>query len=135
MTSSLFTRVDKLEKRHRTDDQVLLLWLQPGEDIDGALLNAKQAGLFGTGDLVMCAEWLGGDPMPKPRWLKRRGEQLTKQENECVDAMLEKRIATVDALVANGEPVRVQGLARPMPKDLSELSDVDLMHCALGVKT
>jgi hypothetical protein len=49
--------------------------------------------------------------------------------------MFAKRIATVDALVANGEPVRAQGLARPMPKDLSELSDVDLMYCALGVKT
>jgi hypothetical protein len=79
----------------------------------------------------MCTEWLGDDPMPKARWLKREGEQFSEQEDHCISAMLEKRIATVEALIAKGEPAEVPGLARPVPKDLSEISSVDLMHCAL----
>jgi hypothetical protein len=135
MSSSLFTRIEKLESRRRTDDQVLLIWLIPGEDVDAAVLAANKAGLFGSGDLVMCVEWLGDDPMPKPRWLKRTGERFSVQEDDCICAMLEKRVAMVDVLVATGEPAEAQGLARPMPRDLSEMSSVDLMHCALGVKT
>jgi hypothetical protein len=135
MTSSLFTRAAKLESRHRNDDQVLLIWLRPGEDSDAAVSAANTAGLFGSGDLVMCAEWLGDDPMPKARWLKRVGERFSEQEDRCITAMLEKRIATVDTLVATGEPADVAGLAKPMPADLSLMSSVDLMHCALGVKT
>jgi len=135
MSSSLFTRIEKLESRRRTDDQVLLLWIKPGEDANAAVLVANKAGLFGSGDLVMCAEWLGNDPMPKPRWLKRHGECFSEHEDHCIDAMLEKRIAMVDALVAAGEPAEVAGLAKPMPRDLREMSAVDLMHCALGVET
>jgi hypothetical protein len=135
MSSSLFTRIEKLESRRGTDGQVLLIWLTPGEDVDAAVLAANKTGLFGSGDLVMCVEWLGDDPMPKPRWLKRAGERFSEQEDRCIYAMLEKRVATVESLVATGEPADVQGLVRPMPRDLSEISSVDLMHCALGVKT
>jgi hypothetical protein len=135
MSSSLFTRIEKLESRRGTDGQVLLIWLTPGEDVTAAVLAANKAGLFGSGDLVMCVEWLGDDPMPKPRWLKRTGERFSEQEDRCICAMLEKRVATVDALVATREPADVQELVRPMPRDLSEISSVDLMHCALGVKT
>jgi hypothetical protein len=135
MTSSVFTRIEKLESRHRNDGQVLLLWIKPGEDIDAAVLSANKAGLFASSDLVMCAEWLGDDPMPKPRWLKREGERFSEQEDHCISTMLEKRIATVEALIAKGEPAEVPGLARRVPRDLSEISSVDLMHCALGIKT
>jgi hypothetical protein len=135
MTSSIFTRIEKLESRHRNDGHVLLLWIEPGENIDTAVMAANKAGLFASGDLVMCAEWLGDDPMPKARWLKREGERLSEHEDHCITAMLEKRIATVEDLIATGEPASVAGLARPVPKDLSEISSVDLMHCALGIKT
>jgi hypothetical protein len=135
MTSSLFTRVEKLESRRRTDDQVLLIWLRPGEDVEVAVLAANKAGLFGSADLVMCAEWLGDDPMPKARWLKRAGERFSEQEDRCITAMLEKRIAAVDGLISAREPAEVAGLARLMPADLRLMSSVDLMHCALGVKT
>jgi hypothetical protein len=67
--------------------------------------------------------------------LKRAGEWFSEQEDNFICAMLEKRVATVDALVATSEPADVQGLVRPMPRDLSEISSVDLMHCALRVKT
>jgi hypothetical protein len=135
MTSNLFSRVEKLENRHRNDDQVLLLWIKPGENIDAVVLAANEAGLFVSGDLVMCAEWLGEEPMPKPRWLKRAGERFSDQEDYCITAMLQKRIEDVDTLVATGEPAEVAGLGRPMPRDLREMTSVDLMHCALGVKT
>ena len=131
----MFTRIEKLESRRCTDGQVLLLWIEPGMDVENAVLAANKAGLFGSGDLVICVEWLGDDPMPKPRWLKRAGEQFSEHEDHCISAMLEKRIATVDALIATGEPADVPGLVRPMPRDLKEISSVDLMHIALGVKT
>jgi hypothetical protein len=130
MTSSLFTRVEKLEKRRGSDDQVLLLWLKPGEDIEAAVLAANKAGLFASGDLVMCAEWLGDEPMPKPRWLKREGAYyglFSAQEDLCIGAMLEKIVAD--------EPPKVPTVGSPSPQDLGEMSAVDLMHCALGVKT
>lgn len=138
MTANMFSRVEKLESRRRTDDGVLLLWIKPGADVAKATLKAKEDGVFKSGDMVVCAEWLGDDPMPKPRWLKRGDAQhglLTEQEDEYVMAMLEKRIATVDALVDAGEPAEHAGLVRPMPRDLYEISSVDLMHIALGVKT
>jgi hypothetical protein len=135
MSSSLFSRVEKLENRRGTDDKVLLIWLKLSEGVDAAVLAANKAGQFGTGDLVMCVEWLGADPMPKPRWLKRRGERFSEEEDRYICAMLEKKIAMVDGLVASDEPTKIDGLAKPMPRDLSEMSSVDLMHCALGVKT
>jgi hypothetical protein len=130
MTSSLFTRIEKLETRHRNDGQVLLLWIKPNEDVNAAALAANTAGLFASGDLVICVEWLGTDPMPKARWLKREGAYyglFSEQEELCITAMLEK--------IASDEPTEVPGLARPTPQDLSEFSCVDLMHYALGVKT
>ena len=133
MTSSLFTRVEKLESRHRTDDHVLLLWIAPGQSVENAVLAANNAGLFGTGDLIMCAEWLGEEPMPKPRWIRRRGEQLSLQESEYCDAMIAKRIAAAEAAEERGTPS--PALCRPMPRDLAEVSTVDLIHCALGVET
>jgi hypothetical protein len=137
MTPNLIKRIEKLEVLYRRDGEVLLLWIQPGEDVPAAASAANKAGLFDSGDMVMCAE-CGEDPIPKPKWLKRDGalfRLLSEQEDRCITAMLKKRIETVDALVAADEPAEVAGLARPMPHDLSELSSVDLMHIALGVKT
>src|ERR1700710_902063 len=137
MTSSLFNRVQKLESRRRTDDKVLLLWLRPGEDVPAAVQAATKTGLFASGDMVICVEWLGNDPMPKPRWLSRDRAyfgNFSEQEDHCITAMLEKRIATVNAVIATGEPAELPGLASPMPRDLREISSVDLMYCALGVQ-
>jgi hypothetical protein len=138
MTASLFTRIAKLESRRGTNDQALLFWIKPGADVAKATLAAKDEGLFSPGDMVICAEWLGEDPMPKPRWLKRdlaHHGLLSEQEDHCITAMLKKRIAMVDTLIDSGEPAEVAGLVRPMPRDLHELSSVDLLHIALGVKT
>ena len=135
MTSSIIRRLEKLEGQHRNDGQVLLIWVKLGDDVDAAVSAAKKSGLFAAGDMVICVEWLGTDPMPRPRWLKRHGERFSGQEDNYIHAMLEKRIAMVDKLVAAGEAAEVAGLVKPMPRDLSEISSVDLMHCALGVKT
>ena len=138
MTANMFSRVAKLESRRRTDDRVLLLWIKPGGDVAKATLAAKNAGVFTSGEMVMCAEWLGSAPMPKPKWLNRDGASfglLSEQEDEYITAMLQKRIATADGLIGAGKPAEAAGLARPMPHDLTELSSVELMHCALGVET
>ena len=71
MNSSLFTRIEKLESRRGTDGQVLLIWLRPNEDVDAAVLAANKAGLFGSGDLVMCVEWLA---QAAQRWAAAGGK-------------------------------------------------------------
>lgn len=136
MTSTLLKRIEKLESRRRNDDEALLLWIKPDDDPDAAISMANRAGLFGSGDLMICGVWLGDEPMPKPRWLKRSGDRLSQHEEHCLSVMLEKRIALVDALVATGDPeAQASELGIPMPRDLSEVSSVDLIVCALGVKT
>jgi hypothetical protein len=126
MTSSLFTRIEKLETRHRNDGHVLLLWIKSDEDIDAAVLAANTAGLFASGDLVICAEWLGDDPMPRPRWLERDDEWPSEKETDYIIATVLKRAGGRAALTAVKDDPDV---------DLKEISRVDLMHCVLGVKT
>jgi hypothetical protein len=53
---SRFTRIEKLESRRRDNDEMLMLWRKPDQDINAAVLPAKSAGLFVPGDLVICAE-------------------------------------------------------------------------------
>jgi hypothetical protein len=61
-------RIEKLESRHHRDDEVLLLWRKAGVDIDAALRAAGNAGMFASGDPVMCAEWPRHGQPPVPRW-------------------------------------------------------------------
>jgi hypothetical protein len=52
---NIFSRVEKLEARQRTADEMLLIWRKPDVDTDATVLAANKAGLFGSGDLVLCA--------------------------------------------------------------------------------
>jgi hypothetical protein len=130
--SSLLSRIAKLEGRFRNDERVLLLWMPPGAEAESTVAFARELGSFVRGDMVMCAEWQGEDPVPKPRWLKRTGDRLPDRESRYV-------IATIDRRIARGRSPEVAGAARSppvtMPQDLASISSVDLMYCALGVPT
>jgi hypothetical protein len=80
---SITNRIEKLEARRRTDDEMLMLWRKPGADIEDAVLSANKVGSFGSGDLVLCGEWYGeGDP--PPRWVQRIKRDLTAPEMESL---------------------------------------------------
>jgi hypothetical protein len=123
---SITTRIEKLEARRRNDDEMLMLWRKPGSGIDAAVLSANKAGLFGSGDLVLCGEWYGeGDP-PPPRWVQRIKRDLTAPEIESLYQTLKNRIAgRSDDSIAEGMPAPY----------LSHLSDEVLWKRAIGVET
>jgi hypothetical protein len=50
MSRGLITRIQKLEARRHNNDEMLLVWRKLGSDNDSAVLAAKKAGLFGSGD-------------------------------------------------------------------------------------
>jgi len=118
---SITTRIEKLEARRRNDDEMLMLWRKPGADIDAAVLSANKAGLFGSGDLVLCGEWYGeGDP-PAAHWVQRIKSDLTAPEMESLYQTLKNRVAE-----------RPDEMTAPY---LSHLSDEALWQVAIGVQT
>jgi hypothetical protein len=123
---SITTRIEKLEARRRNDDEMLMLWRKPGSDIEAAVLSANKAGLFGSGDLVLCGEWYGeGDP-PAARWVQRIKSDLTASEMESLYQTLENQAADRSD-VASAESM-------PWPY-LSHLSDEALWQRVIGVQT
>ena len=90
---SRVTRIEKLESRRRGDNEMLMLWRKPGQDIDATVLAANRAGLYGPGDRVICAEWYGDDNLPAPRWIRHFETDLTEIENEYCDRTIEKLIS------------------------------------------
>ena len=125
MTSrNIVTRIEKLEARRRSDDKMLLIWRKPGQDTDAAVAEFKKAGLFGSGDLVLCAEWYGVGELPTSRWIRRVQYDLTEKEQ--------------DSLYRNIEKIAGRG-AKETPAgpnyDLIHLSTDQLLHMCLGVET
>lgn len=120
---SRFTRIEKLESRRRDDNEMLMLWRKPGQDIDATVLAANRAGLYGLGDLVVCAEWYGDDDFPAPRWIRRFKTDLTVIENEYCDRTIEK-------LVSKDQPK-----STGPDHDLHHVSTDQLTYICLGVET
>lgn len=80
-------RIVKLEDRRRRPDEILLVWRKPGSNVQGAVSGAK----FAPGDRVVCAEWFGEDPMPKPRWYQDRlASSLKKQQYDYIGLSIEQ---------------------------------------------
>ncbi len=118
---SITTRIEKLEARRRNDDEMLMLWRKPGTEIDAAVLSANKAGLFGSGDSVLCGEWYGeGDP-PTARWVQRIKSDLTAPEMESLYQTLKNRVVE-----------RPGDMPAPY---LGHLSDEALWQRAIGVQT
>jgi hypothetical protein len=120
---SRFTRIEKLESRRRDDDEMLMLWRKPGQDIDAIVLAANRAELYESGDRVVCAEWYGDDNLPAPRWIRHFKTDLTEIENEYCDRTIEK-------LVGNDQPK-----STGPDHDLDHLSTDLLTYICLGVET
>jgi hypothetical protein len=120
---SRFTRIEKLESRRRDNDEMLMLWRKPDQDINAAVLPDKSAGLFVPGDLVVCAEWYGDDALPAPRWIRRFKTDLTEIENDYCDRTIEKLIS-MDQPKSTGRDY-----------DMNHLSTDQLTYICLAVET
>ena len=121
----IVTRIEKLESRHHRDDEVLLLWRKAGVGLEAAVAAAGNAGLFASGDLVVCAEWHGQGPPPEPRWSQNFPSDLTAVElDDWHEAM--RRLA---------EGARAQPPSEHDRYSLLEIPTTQLWHMAFGVET
>jgi hypothetical protein len=120
---SRFTRIKKLESRRRGDNEMLMLWRKPGQESEAVVLAAKSAGLFGPGDLVVCAEWFGEDNLPAPRWIRHFETDLTEIENEYCDR-------TIDKLISKDQPK-----STGRNHDYDHISTDQLTYICLAVET
>lgn len=126
MTSrNIVTRIEKLEARQRTDDEMLLVWRKPDEAADDAVLAANKAGLFGSSDLVLCAAWYGAGKPPAARWHRRFPADLSDIELDYCHRTLRK-------MVGDGEP---KPRAHGPDYSLIHVPTNRLWHMALGVET
>jgi hypothetical protein len=125
---SLEARVGKLEAIGRRPDEMLVIWRRPGGDVAEALRGIN----FAKGDRVVCAEWFEDDtPLPEPRWYR---DQLNRamppaeyeQLERTIDRMLEQSKAERAALAASWTFNKER---------YSQMSDEELIHGLLGVKT
>jgi hypothetical protein len=124
---SISHRVEKLEARRRRPDELLLIWRRPGAPVSEAVADAR----FAAGDRVICAEWFGENPMPAPRWVRKRlSSELGQAEYEYVMRSLNRLV--------EAEPARELGFA-PVPvvpnNHIAGFTDNDLLHMILGVET
>jgi hypothetical protein len=126
MTSrNIVARIEKLEARQRTDDEMLLLWRMPDDNTGLAVLAANRAGLFGSGDLVLCADWYGEGKQPAARWCRRFPADLSDVELDSCHRTLSKMVGDNDAMPHTRGP----------DYSLIHVPTNQLWHMALGVKT
>ncbi len=82
-------RIRKLETGRQRPNEMLLVWRQPGASIAPAIAGAE----FATGDKVICVEWFGDDPMPKPKWYSERlSTALGSRDYGFINQTLERLI-------------------------------------------
>ena len=127
---SLESRVGKLEVLQRRPDEMLVIWRRPDGDITEALRSAS----FAKGDKVICAEWLEDDsPLPEPRWYR---DQLNRAMPPAEYEQLE---LTIDRIAQRSKAVRAEAGYAPFPtfneERMKQMSDAELTHALLGVKT
>jgi hypothetical protein len=126
MTSrNIVTRIEKLEARQRADDELWLVWRMPDEAADDAVLAANKAGLFSSGDFVLCAEWYGVGKPPAARWYRRFPADLSDIELDYCHRTLNRMVGDDDAAQT------VQG----PDYSLVHVPTNQLWHMALGIKT
>ena len=122
---NLESRIEKLEARRTRADEVLIVWRQPDGDVAQALINVR----FGAGDRIICAEWYGSGPLPKPKWSPNLRLKITGEE----DASLERSLRNI--IDAGRKPRGLLPTPRPLPYPPEKMTDGDLWWFALGART
>jgi hypothetical protein len=113
-------RIVKLETSRRGGDEMLLLWRDHYQDRHMVVSTAKSAGLFGSGERVLCAEWFGDGEKPEPRWIQHIKADVTEGEMDSLNRTAQKLAAVDDVSEGNS---------------LTHYSDDQLWYGMLGVET
>ena len=117
------SRIQKLEAQSKRPDEILVIWRSPGQEVADVIAGTA----FVRGDRVICSEWFGEGEPPPPKWqaCHMRDFDPTEQDSiyRCLDRLVEARRDCGSA--ANP--------SRPAPY-LAHMSDIDLLHAALGVE-
>ena len=127
---SLESRVGKLEVLRRRPDEMLVIWRRPDGDVAEALRGTS----FAKGDKVICAEWFeDGSPLPEPRWYR---DQLNRAMPPAEHEQLER---TIDRMAERAKAKRDEAGYASFPtfnkERMKQMSDAELTHALLGVKT
>ena len=120
------SRILKLEAQRKRPDQILMIWRRPGQDVADVIAGTA----FVRGDRVICSEWFGEGEPPLPKWRQAchmRDFDPTEQDSiyRCLDRLMEAEARRDCGSAANP--------SRPAPY-LAHMSDIDLLHAALGVE-
>jgi hypothetical protein len=122
MSSSIVSRLNKLEAKRRPDpDSIFLLWVKPGTPIKEQTAQIHALGLSASLDDVICAEWPLNEEMPGPRW--RLYRDIPQNEMDVLDAKIED--------IAGDGPA--QPTDERAKQYLKSLSDRDLVAKILSV--
>ena len=124
---SLETRLVKLESHRRNPNQIMVVWRLPGADIRPAV----DAGGFGGGDKVICAEWFGYGPPPAPHpYCGPREVRIDEDLEPHMTQSIERVVHRHDDRLAKG--------FNPVPKfnhdQMQRLTDGELAYAMLGVR-
>jgi hypothetical protein len=119
----------KLEAIRQRPDEILLVWRRP----EGDVLEAIEGVRFSPGDRVVCAEWFEDSPLPAPRWY-RNDLRLEMPAGEY------EQLNRTIARVAEQSKLESSDLGfNPFPNltsvRMSEMTDSELIHAVLGVRT
>jgi hypothetical protein len=126
---SLESRIVKLESRTARPDEMLVVWRRP----DGSVAEALKDVTFAKGDKVICAEWFENSPMPAPTWHKGR-LRMEIDEREY-DQILQSMDRVARLPRAKREMEGFAAFPGVVRKRAEEMTDAELIHALLGVRT
>ena len=111
-------RLRKLEaKRRPAEGLFYLVWGRDEAEVERMVASAREAGIIGAGDTLVCAVWTGPEAMPAPRWVGSM-DRLSDAELSMLLAAL-KEVAAAEAA--------------PSDRRFAHLSNAQLTAVALGV--
>lgn len=125
---SIETRLVKLESHRRDPNQIMVVWRLPGTDVRMAI----DAGNFGCGDKVICAEWFGEEPPPAPH-------PYCGPREMRVDKDLEPHLTkSIERIVHMQDGDRLSKGFNPSPNfsqdQVKRMTDGQLAYALLGVR-
>lgn len=125
---SLETRLVKLESHRRNPNQIMVVWRMPGADIRPAV----DAGGFGSGDKVICAEWFGDGPPPAPHpYCGPREMRIDKDLEPHLTKSIERVVHKEDGdRLAKG----FNSFPRFNHDQMQRMTDGELAYALLGVR-
>ena len=126
---SIENRLVKLESHRRNPNQIMVVWRIPGMDVRMAI----DAGNFGNGDKVICAEWFGEGPPPAPHpYFGPRGMRIDEDLEPHMTKSIERIVHMHDGdRLSKGFNLFPRGISQDQ---MQRMTDGELAYALLGVR-